>query len=313
MTGEVAANAASAVEGGPAQMMSLADMKSGSFGMTASTDFLDMPDSDTDDEGSGAAGDPVDKRFHKIESNRKVAKEIERLWKLMVSESCRLRGAPVLPDSTVARAGYVAMHMRVSKALDEHFDASQADHVANADWAEDITAFSGDSTASIWLEEVKKKKFKFHAVRMVTELGYLAMFAKFDNDGSGDLDAEEFIQVARNACNIEQEVVSDPRQIFGEVDEDGGGTVSTPEFVKWLQADLIDISIARELADVDQRRGLSAVKRRFQTHSADAVAEEGWKQLFARYDQDGSGDIDMKEFRLAVRNDCDIQREVVRP
>jgi hypothetical protein len=33
----------------------------------------------------------------------------------------------------------VAMHIRVSKALDAEFDVTTSDNVANADWAEDIT------------------------------------------------------------------------------------------------------------------------------------------------------------------------------
>ena len=135
------------------------------------------------------------------------------------------------------------------------------------------------------------------------------MFAKFDDDGSGDLDADEFIQVARKECNISMSSVSDAelRQIFAQVDADGGGTVSAPEFTAWLRSDHIDISIARELAAANEKSAegnLKAVKLRFVSHSADAVADEGWKQLFQRYDQDNSGEIDMKEFRLAVRNDC---------
>ena len=49
------------------------------------------------------------------------------------------------------------MHLRISKSLDSTFDFETAENVANTDWAEDITAFSGDSGVTIWLEEVKKK------------------------------------------------------------------------------------------------------------------------------------------------------------
>ena len=37
------------------------------------------------------------------------------------------------------------MHLRVSKALKAGFDLKTAENIANMDWAEDITAFSGDA------------------------------------------------------------------------------------------------------------------------------------------------------------------------
>ena len=69
------------------------------------------------------------------------------LWGLMVSESARLAAVDgiVVPGSVVTREGYVAMHIRVSKALDANFDVGESNNSANGDWAEDITAFSGDS------------------------------------------------------------------------------------------------------------------------------------------------------------------------
>jgi hypothetical protein len=50
-------------------------------------------------------------------------------------------------SSYVSREAYSALHIRISKALDTSFDVSEAENVANSDWAEDITAFSGDSAA----------------------------------------------------------------------------------------------------------------------------------------------------------------------
>eukprot|EP01052_Picozoa_sp_SAG31_P039964 SAG31_NODE_5670_length_2392_cov_1.739206_2_plen_588_part_01 len=149
----------------------------------------------------------------------------------------------------------------------------------------------------------------------MTEFGFLAMFTRIDSDGSGDLDVDEFIQVAREECHIKSSSVSDDelRLIFTEVDKDDSGSVSASEFVQWLQSNLIDISIANELALAEQHEleTLKAVKIRFRQHSSDAVADQGWKQLFRRYDKDGDGEIDMVEFRLAVRNDCEISRAVV--
>ena len=74
----------------------------------------------------------------------------------MVDESRRLTGRE-LPEGKVVREAYIALHIRVAKALDADFDVESSKNAANSDWAEDITAFSGDDAASVWLEEVKTK------------------------------------------------------------------------------------------------------------------------------------------------------------
>ena len=49
------------------------------------------------------------------------------------------------------------MHLRISKVLVFGFSLETATDMATNDWAEDITAYSGDSKIDIWLEELKKK------------------------------------------------------------------------------------------------------------------------------------------------------------
>ena len=114
----------------------------------------------------------------------------------MVDESRRLTGRE-LPEGKVVREAYIALHIRVAKALDADFDVESSKNAANSDWAEDITAFSGDDAASVWLEEVKTKFIEV-AGKVVLELGMAQLFAKYDEDGSGELDLGELSAAVRN-------------------------------------------------------------------------------------------------------------------
>ena len=154
--------------------------------------------------------------------------------------------------------------------------------------------------ASIWLEEVKKK---FHDVasKVVLELGMKDLFAKYDDDGSGDLDYAEFASAIRDDLKVEDTVLSngDLQQMFRSIDVDGSGEVDATEFAEWLLHDTPD--------DIRWR----PMKRKFEDSAGAAVQKVGWGKLFARYDTDGSGELDFSEFASAVRKDCDINEDVV--
>lgn len=47
-------------------------------------------------------------------------------------------------EGMVTREAYIALHLRVGKALQSEFDVKASENNANMDWAEDITAFSGE-------------------------------------------------------------------------------------------------------------------------------------------------------------------------
>ena len=59
-----------------------------------------------------------------------------------VEESRRLTGRDL--EGMVTREAYIALHLRVGKALQSEFDVKASENNANMDWAEDITAFSGE-------------------------------------------------------------------------------------------------------------------------------------------------------------------------
>eukprot|EP01043_Picozoa_sp_COSAG02_P038837 COSAG02_NODE_3025_length_7518_cov_30.632565_1_plen_947_part_00 len=170
-----------------------------------------------------------------------VATSLRRFWDLMVVESAFLSRVGASPASgQVTREGYEQMHLRVSKSLGVKFDIQAAKCSANQDWAEDITAFSGDAGVSIWLEEVKKK-FKEAAALSVTEEsgGWEALFKAYDEDGSGEMEFEEFEAAVRGDCNIVEAVVSqgELRELFSAVDTDSSGDIDLKEFVNFLETD----------------------------------------------------------------------------
>ena len=68
---------------------------------------------------------------------------IREFWDIMVMESAKFDLGIV--TGCVNREGYRNLHLRVSKALAASFDLGNAESMADKDWAEDITSFSGDS------------------------------------------------------------------------------------------------------------------------------------------------------------------------
>ena len=54
-----------------------------------------------------------------------------------------------------------------------------------------------------------KEQFKEAASKQTTTLGWKFIFDKYDDDGSGELDIEEFRQCVRHECKLTQEECSD--------------------------------------------------------------------------------------------------------
>jgi len=233
----------------------------------------------------------------RVRTDERVVGTIRMYWNLMVAESVKYGSN----GEDVNREGYRNFHLRVSKSLASNFDMDTAEAVANKDWAEDITAFSGDSKDLIWLEEVKKK-FKDVTANIVGTMGWKALFERYDKDGSGEIDFGEFCEAARSDMNIPDTLISDAdlQALFAEADDDGSGEMSGEEFSAWILAPL---GIGAT--------GLAATKAKFREATTQLVTAIGWQALFATYDTDGSGTLDKDEFIAAVRKDCDISERVV--
>ena len=77
----------------------------------------------------------------------------------------------------------------------------------------------------------------------------------------------------------------DLKRLFSAVDTDGGGTVDGTEFGSWLATQSKSAS-AVTTSFFDQIVGT------FVAASSESVQRLGWKHLFGRYDDDGSGELD---------------------
>ena len=106
--------------------------------------------------------------------------------------------------------------------------------------AEDISRFSGDTSINIWLEEVKKKLREAADAALEESGSWGAIFAKYDEDGSGEIDQDEFVAVVRG-CGINEGVMpgDDLIKMFAAVDEDGSGNVDADEFEKFVNSDAL--------------------------------------------------------------------------
>ena len=76
--------------------------------------------------------------------------------------------------------------------------------------------------------------------------------------------------------------------------QDGGGELDSAEFAAWVV-----------------QPGDDESKKLVQAASLEIVTKIGWGVLFQRYDQDGEGSLDYREFATIVRRDCKIPAAVV--
>ena len=261
-----------------------------------------------------------------LRASPKINAAIDKLWTLMVFESARLgvnvvmqqkqgakgrwrraRAATMRAYQTVTREGYTQMHLRISKVLKASFDLDNAMAIAGVDWAEDITAYSGDSKLNIWLEEVKKK-LREATMDVVTTLGWTALFAEYDEDGGGSISPEEFTDSVRIKMHLPEESLSDEMigQLFADGDADGGGTMDCDEFLAWAQtwAEMVE-----EHSDASTE--LASAAGLLLQASNSIVNKIGWVKLFEKYDEDGGGSLEFDEFNTIVRTDCGIKEATV--
>ena len=256
----------------------------------------------------------------KLRSSKLVDHEVRRLWDVMVSESMRLeagtlahrkeakregvagrwrrlRQASRLSLQKVTRPGYTEMHLRISKFLRASFGLEMAISIAQTDWAEDITAYSGDSVVDIWLEELKKK-LRDETASTVALLGWKRIFNRYDDDGSGLIELKEFRAAVRNDMRLGDDVISTHEldQLFAQADADGGGSLTSEEFATWVLDTATGDSSPRQVQ----------AKTLIQDASRAIVTQIGWDELFLSKDTDGGGTLGMAEFGAIVRGDCEI-------
>jgi Ca2+-binding EF-hand superfamily protein len=254
--------------------------------------------------------DPELRRDAALRRSKPVKVQVRRLWDLMIAESKFVaeNGGEQLTGNgaEVTRAGYRKMHSRVAMALIESGKASPADRdsLADRDWAEDVERFVGTSHIMVFLDQIKTR-FQTAASAEVARHGFKTLFARYDLDGSGELDMDEFTKAIRADLAITPELLSNEEvsQLFAAVDTDGGGQIDITEFMDWL--------FGASLTAGRSEKSITRVKTRFRQASAAICEEIGWKCIFDKYDADGSGELELDEFTTAVREECDLPSTVV--
>ena len=245
-----------------------------------------------------------------LRRSKAVREQIRRLWDLMEMESAQMRdeqdGAMDAEGrSDVSREGYRQMHVRISRALCDPAEGFASEEkaltLADKDWAGDISRFSGTSHITVWLAAVREK-FRDAAARAVGTHGFTALFKRYDADGSGELDEEEFTQAVRSDLGVDEKKLSpkDLKQLFGAVDADGSGEVDAEEFTSWLYSET-----------KSNTKKMRQVKEKFRKASARTTEGMGWQVIFDRYDDDNSGELDVEEFTNAVRVECGLHEDAV--
>jgi len=197
-------------------------------------------------------------------------------------------------------------------ATNSNFSFQNAVDHAKRDWENDVKHFSESAHVTQHIENIRMQ-FQKAAAEQCQALGLSAVFHHYDTDGTGDLDFEEFVMAVRNELELEEAFISkeELHQIFTAVDDDESGTLHAQEFVSWLWS---SGGVKNKDRLVDNRRkgmegGIMEIKSKFKELAGLVTEVEGWKYIFAKHDDDGSGELDEDEFKTAVRSECELAGE----
>jgi len=103
-------------------------------------------------------------------------------------------------------------------------------------------------------------------------------FDKFDRDGSGNIDHQEFFDLMKNIdSTIEDERL---RRMVASLDRDGDGSVDKEEFLQWYGEQMI-------AADANNDGEKQSVRERA-------------KDIFDLFDDDGNGNLSLSEFKAKL-------------
>lgn len=272
----------------------------------------------------------------------RIRAKVRRLWQLMVIETVHAltagdatenqgsigvrhgqHDASTVRDAgtegDVSKTGYLMLHMRVAKVLippgavnpdgsSAEFDLAHAEEMAVADWDADVARFTGSAHIMGWLDTIRSK-FLEASSRIVMEYGFSVLFSRLDTDGSGELDQEEFQNAVRTELGILETDISDMevRRIFAAVDADESGAIDASEFVSWLCGNENE-QVKRALMASPRANPL---RDKLKTLAEARTQAIGWNFIFEKYDLDNSGELELGEFMIAVRTECDLPESAI--
>ena len=105
-----------------------------------------------------------------------------------------------------------------------------------------------------------------------------SLFKKYDEDGSGTLEKNEFLKLLKDDMALEEQSAN---VCYSSVDKDGDGGVSFDEFLPWFQTG-------------EAFKNVSKDSRFYKICEA--------AETFRQWDKDGSGSMDAKEFTAFLQS-----------
>lgn len=151
------------------------------------------------------------------------------------------------------------------------------------------------------------RKMVNHLIDRKSSLNLL--FRQFDADGSGEIDLEE-LYMALQSVGLRLSM-DDAKHILAELDADGDGSVSLPEFMDYFKRERAE---RRWGAGAEQRRSEAPSPKKEMSADKSIAAQVAMNTMidhlverkanltlmFRECDKDGSGDIDVDELKLAL-------------
>lgn len=135
------------------------------------------------------------------------------------------------------------------------------------------------------------------------------IFDEFDDNKSGTLEYSEFTEVMKRVLNIKPNETVPQAQLdagWKAADEDGSGILDFREFLTWFSSH----GFAQDMLLTDEQRWIRTIAKKFEVPIDDI---EAVKRVFDKYDEDGSGHLELEEFSLMLEKLLKVPPELELP
>lgn len=139
----------------------------------------------------------------------------------------------------------------------------------------------------------------------VSEIVVKSLFDKYDEDGSGTLEREEFLKLLKDDMDLEDESAI---TCYNAVDKDGDGGISFEEFLPWFQTGEAIKTVSKtsrfykiceavvKFQQCDTDRSGCMDKQEFTAFLQSTKFKDNVDELLEKLDEDGDGNVSFKEF-----------------
>lgn len=129
-------------------------------------------------------------------------------------------------------------------------------------------------------------------------------FRLIDKNGDGRVSKEELIEIYKDSMGS-IDPIRDVENVMKNVDTDGSGFIDYTEFIQaTLRQDILfskkNLETAFRLFDKDGSGSISAKELKETLSGGELMADEVWREIIQEVDQNGDGEIDLKEFQALL-------------